>query len=82
MPLEMHPSFLVIPAQRIEMGEGAVKERLVILCVIPGPNGPLSQCLIHVMRVTFSQALCVKARGDGIGQSKGACVSEVSDSHV
>lgn len=51
----------------------------------PRPNEPLSQSLIHVMRVTFSLlpgSMCSGTGGDGTTQSKGACVPEVSHSHV
>lgn len=47
------PSRLSHP-QRVEMGEGAVKRETCDPPCDPRPNGPLSQCLIHVMRVTFS----------------------------
>ena len=63
MPLEGHPA--LSHPQLTEMGEGAVKGETCDPPCDPRPNGPLSQCLIHVMRVTFSllsQAQCVKAQ--------------------
>lgn len=51
--------------QLIEIREGAVKRETCDPPCDPRPNGPLSQCLIHVMRVTFSLLPCSKCKGTG-----------------